>query len=431
MKLVLNEKIDTEYEAVFGKNYIKITSPSTAEVFVYRQHTTPLIIGVEGYKNKITFENSDNNRYFEIPWSGKSFLEEPSDTIFMIKHAMSKHSGELFEGFSKRINEKLSFDELRDLEKKLNPYLKNIWVHEVHFENMKHLEGEDINLLLYADVDGDWKHDHLAYQDAVKEFCCDTGFDIVSHRQKEIGHSDSDSYEAEHIFWIRKDAPLTEKVNNQKFIDLEKELDDELDGIGVDFLTVRQVYGAEHSPCDFVINADIRGDWKHDHLAFTQVIEDFCKKHNFDVVDVTKYLIDDDNMSDYYSAQYNYYVNEKLQENYGKKLYKRYRQNESVNYYNGEVRLSEKQRKVLNRVCRQYCGWKLPKEIAPLWDELSQFGIDPITIEGYPDQIAEDGGKSWSVPFSMDGQLVTNSRFIYQVYEGQNSLKNEYNIYFS
>ena len=234
------------------------------------------------------------------------------------------------------LNESLSFDELRDLEKMIYPYLKNIWVHEVHFENMKHLDGDDINLLLYADVDGDWKHDHLAYKEAVKEFCRDNGFEIVSHRENEIGHSDSDSYEAEHIFWISKKS-LKESY-------------------------ISKFYVGKNRP---------------------------------------------------------------------KKLYNRNRQNESVNYYNGEVRLSEKQRKELNKICSLYCGWKYPKEIAPLWDELSSFGIDPITIEGYPDQIAEDGGKSWSVPFTINDELVINSRFIYQVYEGQNSLKNDYNIYFS
>ena len=316
MKLVLKEKIDQEYEVVSGKNHIKIFSPNEAEVFLYRPHTPPLIIRIEGYKNKIIFENSDNNKYFEIPWSKKSFLEEPEDTVFMITGALNKHK-EIFEGYTKKIDEKLSFDELRDLEKLVYPYLKNIWVHEVHFENMKHLEGDDVNLLLYADVDGDWKHDHLAYKDAVKEFCDDNGFEIVSHRQRELGHSDSDSYEAEHIFWIHK---------------------------------------------------------------------------------------------------------KKLKE----KLYK-----ENVRYYNGETKISNQEKRELNKICSKYCGWKLQQEIRPLWKELSDFGIDDITIEGYPDQIADDGGKSWSVSFTINGALVTNSRFIYQVYEGSKSLKNDYNIYFS
>jgi hypothetical protein len=193
----------------------------------------------------------------------------------------------------------------------------------VHFENMKHLDEDDINLLLYADVGRDWKHDHLAYRDAVKEFCEDNGFEIISHREKEIGNSESDSYEAEHIFWIHK-KKLSEKVR--------------------------------------------------------------------------------------------------------KKLY---RKDESINYFDGETRLSQKERKELNRICYKYCGYKEPREIRPLWEELLEHGIDVGVIGGSPNNISPDGGKSWIVSFTKDGCLVTNSKFIYSFYEPSDGLKNDYNIYFS
>lgn len=97
--------------------------------------------------------------------------------------------------------------------------------------------------------------------------------------------------------------------------------------------------------------------------------------------------------------------------------YKKRVLHESINYFDGETRLSPREKRVLNSICYRYCGWKEPKEIRGLWEELIEHGIDVGIIGGYPDDIAPDGGKSWTVTFSKDDKMVINSKFIYQVYE--------------
>lgn len=97
-----------------------------------------------------------------------------------------------------------------------------------------------------------------------------------------------------------------------------------------------------------------------------------------------------------------------------------------------EVYINASVRKHLNSICQKYCGWKEPKDIRPLWDELVEAGVDPIMVSGYPTSIAPDGGRSWEISFTMNDKPVRNSLFIYSVYESDgDSLKNEYNIYFS
>lgn len=86
-------------------------------------------------------------------------------------------------------------------------------------------------------------------------------------------------------------------------------------------------------------------------------------------------------------------------------------------------------KKQLNKICNKYSGWKYPQEIAPLWKELSDLGIE-VLITGAPTSKVA-GGKSWTVTFDYNGEPVDNSRFVYDVYEGSNSLKNDYNMYFS
>ena len=98
-------------------------------------------------------------------------------------------------------------------------------------------------------------------------------------------------------------------------------------------------------------------------------------------------------------------------------------------YTDDAVILPAKIRKELNKICQKYSGYHLPEEIRPMWDEFEKMGIE-VLITGYPDNTAP-GAKSWTVPFQYNGETVDNSRFVYSVYEGSNSLKNDYNMYFS
>jgi hypothetical protein len=98
-------------------------------------------------------------------------------------------------------------------------------------------------------------------------------------------------------------------------------------------------------------------------------------------------------------------------------------------YSDDMVILPASLRKKLNNICQKYSGFHLPEEIRPMWDEFENLGII-VSISGYPTDRAP-GSKGWTVPFEYNGETVDNSRFVYSVYEGSNSLKNDYNMYFS
>ena len=98
-------------------------------------------------------------------------------------------------------------------------------------------------------------------------------------------------------------------------------------------------------------------------------------------------------------------------------------------YADDAVVLTAPLRKKLNKICYKYSGFHRPEEIAPMWKELYDLGIE-VLIQGYPTDTAP-GAKSWTVPFKLNGETVENSMFVYSVYEGSEGLKNDYNMYFS
>ena len=95
-----------------------------------------------------------------------------------------------------------------------------------------------------------------------------------------------------------------------------------------------------------------------------------------------------------------------------------------------EINIPADIKKKANVICRKYSGWKLPKEIPPLYNELEALGIEIGMITGSPDSRAP-GSKSWTKEFDWNGKRVKNSRFIYSFYEGSNGPKDEFLIYFS
>lgn len=84
----------------------------------------------------------------------------------------------------------------------------------------------------------------------------------------------------------------------------------------------------------------------------------------------------------------------------------------------------------LNEIVSKYNGYHEPAEIRNMWDELMNENVEVEMISGYGKQ-AEDGGRSWTVGWSLEGIPVMNSMFVYAVYEPQDSTRNEYTIYFS
>lgn len=109
---------------------------------------------------------------------------------------------------------RLTSSDLAKLERELYEYLRkewNLYPSDGTFDNAKD-NFSDLELTLY--VDGDWKHDHLATQEAVKEFCDKANLAIINHEQVEIGESDSDSYEAKHTWKLAFDED-DKRVSNK------------------------------------------------------------------------------------------------------------------------------------------------------------------------------------------------------------------------
>ena len=92
-------------------------------------------------------------------------------------------------------------------------------------------------------------------------------------------------------------------------------------------------------------------------------------------------------------------------------------------------KISERIRRKLNSIVNRYNGWQEPAAIGKMFGELANEGVD-VTVMGPPQDYAP-GAKSWTVPWELDGVRVENSMFIYSVYEGGETPRNEYNMYFS
>ena len=79
-------------------------------------------------------------------------------------------------------------------------------------------------------------------------------------------------------------------------------------------------------------------------------------------------------------------------------------------------------RKQANAIISKYTGYKLPQDVAPMYDELLEMGI---LIPAFSSVHSD------THMFEYNGETVENSRFVYQVYEPVTGLKNDYNMYIS
>lgn len=92
-------------------------------------------------------------------------------------------------------------------------------------------------------------------------------------------------------------------------------------------------------------------------------------------------------------------------------------------------KINERIRRKLNSIVNRYNGWQDPSAIGKMFGELADEGVD-VTVMGPPQDYAP-GAKSWTVPWELDGVRVENSMFVYSVYGGGETPRNEYNMYFS
>ena len=181
-----------------------------------------------------------------------------ADTIFDSPEMLGEN---LKEGIISGANKKLSYDELAKLEKELYEYLRKEWQlypSDGTFDNAR--DGfSDLELTLY--VDGDWKHDHLATQEAVKEFCDKANLAIINHEQVEIGESDSDSYEAKHTWKLAFDED-DKRVSN-KIAGFKKMFEDTetINEDGRDYRTAQEIKdSSKPKPSDI----KLKSNWEND-----------------------------------------------------------------------------------------------------------------------------------------------------------------------
>ena len=92
------------------------------------------------------------------------------------------------------------------------------------------------------------------------------------------------------------------------------------------------------------------------------------------------------------------------------------------------MKIKSDERKLINKILAKYNGYHYPSELQKLWKELDEIGVE-VMIHNRTDW-REYEWESKDI-YTMDGEEVDNSLFIFQVYENPNSDKNEYNIYVS
>lgn len=107
---------------------------------------------------------------------------------------------------------KLSYNELADLERSLHKYLDEIG-NKIGYQNYgswydysinNDKDNFDTDLVLEADISGDWKHDHLAFDYYAEKWGNKNGYDVVRKDEEEIGNSQEDSYESYHWIYLKK-----------------------------------------------------------------------------------------------------------------------------------------------------------------------------------------------------------------------------------
>jgi len=88
------------------------------------------------------------------------------------------------------------------------------------------------------------------------------------------------------------------------------------------------------------------------------------------------------------------------------------------------MKINQKFRNQLNELASRYTGLRHPSEMGEFYERVQQefdVVIDMFTLVN---------GRA-SVVYSVDGDEVENSLFVYSVYEPSEGVKNDYNFYFS
>lgn len=92
------------------------------------------------------------------------------------------------------------------------------------------------------------------------------------------------------------------------------------------------------------------------------------------------------------------------------------------------MKIKNAERNLINKILNKYNGYHYPSELQKLWKELDEIGVEVLLHNREDWQEYE-----WECReiYTIDGEEVENSMFIFQVYENPNSDRNEYNMYVS
>lgn len=178
-----------EYQTKFGNAY--------AYGKLNKFESTDFVSGCSFNENLVYWcikDDNDIEEYYEtnIPYTAKPLKEgvlSGSDKIF-------------------------SHQELASLEKELYSKLENYSIYP-EYGTFSNATNKLCDLELSLLIGGDWKHDHLATDMLVEEFCKQHNFAIAKKYEEEDGSSDSDSYDAWH-YW---DLVIDEDGKMDKVLD--------------------------------------------------------------------------------------------------------------------------------------------------------------------------------------------------------------------
>jgi len=109
------------------------------------------------------------------------------------------------EGFLSGKEGEYTHEELAAFEKELFDELAKYGIHpeDGTFMNSDNSLA-DLKLEMY--IDGDWKHDHWATEEIVAKFAREHKWAIARHDSVTVGESESDWYEAQHIWYFVEDS---------------------------------------------------------------------------------------------------------------------------------------------------------------------------------------------------------------------------------
>ena len=195
-------KVNKDNQEELIKNFCSDTNIEDADlavgsIYLDENNNEWQITKIEGNQYIININETTDNRI------NKTIFEK------MIGNDL-KPAQELRDSFEKQ--EEYTRDELAKMEKEIFAYLakKEIYPEDGTVSNSKVMSKNFFDITLV--IDGDWKHDHIACDRAIEDWIADHDFELVGTSEEEIGDSQDDSYEAEHVYHVGKDKEFAQSM---------------------------------------------------------------------------------------------------------------------------------------------------------------------------------------------------------------------------